>query len=96
MNRYTETSKFAAPVFLATRLLNQVRERIHYLYFTLHTEKAYVYWARFFIHRHGHNDVRGLGVKRTLRSGLSFMCSALLLHIQNSPTESTNTHEIRL
>ena len=37
------------PPLQATRLLDQVRERIRYLHYSLSTEKLYVYWARFFI-----------------------------------------------
>ena len=33
----------------STRLLDQVRERIRYLHYSLKTEKAYLYWTRFFI-----------------------------------------------
>ncbi len=33
----------------STRLLDQVRERIRYLHYSLKTEKAYLYWARFFV-----------------------------------------------
>ena len=65
MNRYNETRKVAAPVFLATRLLDQVRERIRYLHYSLQTEKAYLYWARFFIRWHGRTGVmrhpKGMG-----------------------------------
>ncbi|RZJ48210.1 MAG: integron integrase, partial [Acidovorax sp.] len=34
-------------------LLDQVRERIRYLHYSLQTEKAYLYWVRFFIRWHG-------------------------------------------
>ncbi|EWS65091.1 integrase/recombinase [Hydrogenophaga sp. T4] len=52
MNRYNRSDKvregFAAPL-QSKRLLDQVRERIRYLHYSLQTEKAYVYWARFFV-----------------------------------------------
>lgn len=35
------------------RLLDQVRERVRYLHYSLQTEKVYLYWARFFIRWHG-------------------------------------------
>lgn len=57
MNRYNETRKLAAPVFQATRLLDQVRERIRYIHYSLQTEKAYLYWARFFIRWHGRTGI---------------------------------------
>ena len=36
------------PVLRATRLLDQVRERISYKHYSLRTEQAYVQWARMF------------------------------------------------
>lgn len=53
MNRHIENPKVGAPVFHSTRVLDQLRERIRYLHYSLQTEKAYVYWARFFIRWHG-------------------------------------------
>lgn len=41
------------PPLQSTRLLDQVRERIRYLHYSLSTEKLYVYWVRFFIRWHG-------------------------------------------
>jgi site-specific recombinase XerD len=41
--------KPGAPVLQSTRLLDLVRERIRYMHYSLKTEKAYLYWARFFI-----------------------------------------------
>jgi Phage integrase, N-terminal SAM-like domain len=55
MNRYIENPKVGAPVLHSTRVLDQLRERIRYLHYSLQTEKAYVYWARFFIRWHGRN-----------------------------------------
>ena len=37
----------------AIRLLDQVRERIRYLHYSLATEKVYLYWVRFFVRWHG-------------------------------------------
>jgi integron integrase len=41
--------KPGAPPLQSTRLLDQVRERVRYLHYSLKTEKAYLYWIRFFI-----------------------------------------------
>ena len=41
--------KPGTPPMQSTRLLDQVRERIRYLHYSLKTEKAYLYWTRFFI-----------------------------------------------
>ena len=42
--------KPGAPSLQSTRLPDQVRERIRYTHYSLKTEKAYLYWIRFFIH----------------------------------------------
>ena len=52
MNRYNRSDKvreLAAVPLVSKRLLDQVRERIRYLHYSLQTEKAYVYWVRFFV-----------------------------------------------
>ena len=41
--------KPGTPPLQSTRLLDQVRERIRYLHYSLSTEKVYLYWVRFFI-----------------------------------------------
>ncbi len=43
------------PPLQSVRLLDQVRERIRYLHYSLSTEKTYLYWVRFFILWHGRN-----------------------------------------
>ena len=49
MYRYNRSDKVAAPPLASKRLLDQVRERIRYLHYSLKTEKAYLYWVRFFV-----------------------------------------------
>jgi len=44
------------PTLRYTRLLDQVRERIRYLHYSLQTEKAYLYWIKFFIRWHGRDS----------------------------------------
>ena len=39
------------------RLLDQVRERIRYLHYSLNTEKTYLYWVKFFVRWHGRGGV---------------------------------------
>ena len=43
--------KPGAPLLQSVRLLDQVRERIRYMHYSLKTEKAYLYWIRIFIRR---------------------------------------------
>ena len=41
--------KPGAPPLQSPRLLDQVRERVRYMHYSLKTEKAYLYWVRFFV-----------------------------------------------
>ena len=56
------------PSLKSLRLLDQVRERIRYLHYSLSTEKTYLYWIRFFIRWHGRNGKmthpRDMGAKQ--------------------------------
>jgi integron integrase len=49
------------PALHSTRLLDQVRERARYLHYSLTTEKAYLYWVRFFVRWHGLRHPRDMG-----------------------------------
>ena len=44
------------PPLRSTRLLDQMRERIRYLHYSLSTEKIYLYWVKFFIRWHGRDS----------------------------------------
>lgn len=43
------------------RLLDQVRERLRYLHYSLRTEKAYLYWIRWFVRWSGMRHPRDMG-----------------------------------
>jgi integron integrase len=49
------------PPLHSARLLDQVRERARYLHYSLSTEKAYLYWVRFFVRWHGMTHPRDMG-----------------------------------
>jgi integron integrase len=49
------------PAPQSTRLLDQVRERARYLHYSPRTEKAYVYWVRYFIRWNGMKHPRDMG-----------------------------------
>lgn len=51
----------APPVLRATRLLDQVRERIRYKHYSLRTEQTYVQWVRMFVKWHGLRHPRDMG-----------------------------------
>ena len=52
-----DPSSSAAPL----RLLDQVRERVRYLHYSLRTEQAYVHWVRAFVRFHGLRHPRSMG-----------------------------------
>lgn len=49
------------PPLQATRILDQLRERLRYLHYSLRTEETYLYWARYFIRFHGLRHPREMG-----------------------------------
>jgi integron integrase len=49
--------KPGTPALQSTRLLDQMRERIRYLHYSLSTEQVYLYWVRFFIRWSGRGGV---------------------------------------
>ncbi len=80
--------KPGTPVLQSTRLLDQVRERIRYMHYSLKTEKAYLYWARFFIRWSatqpgGMRHPRDMGVKDV---------EAFLSMMANERKVSASTH----
>ena len=71
------------PVLQSTRLLDQVRERIRYMHYSLSTEKLYVYWVRFFIRWHGLRHPRDMGPMEV---------EAFLTMLANERKVSASTH----
>ena len=51
------------PVLRSSRLLEQLRERIRYLHYSIRTEEAYVHWVRAFVRFHGLRHPRELGAQ---------------------------------
>lgn len=49
------------PPLHSTRLLDQVRERIRYVHYSLNTERVYLYWVRFFVRWHQLRHPRDMG-----------------------------------
>ena len=49
------------PALQSPRLLDQVRERIRYLHYSLRTEQAYVHWVRAFVRHQGMRHPREMG-----------------------------------
>jgi len=49
MNSHNDPRKTSMPVFKSIRLLDQLREQIRYLHYSLRTEEAYMSWIKNFI-----------------------------------------------
>jgi integron integrase len=75
------------PVLRSVRLLDQLRERIRYLHYSLSTEKAYVYWVRWFIRWHGQG-----GVMRHPRDMGAAEVEAFLTMLATERHVSASTH----
>jgi integrase len=67
----------------SVRLLGQVRERARYLHYSLATEKAYIYWIRFFIRWSGMKHPRDMG---------SHEVESFLTMLATQRRVSTSTH----
>lgn len=52
----------APPVLCATRLLDQNRERIRYIHYSLRTGQAYAQWVRMFVKWHDLQRPRDMGL----------------------------------
>ena len=79
--------KPGTPALRSTRLLDQLRERIRYLHYSLQTEKAYLYWVRFFVRWHGR-----AGVMRHPRAMGAAEVQAFLNMLANERQVSPSTH----
>lgn len=60
-NPAMKTSKLPLPALRSEKLLDQLRERIRYLHYSMRTEQAYVHWARAFIHFHDRRHPADMG-----------------------------------
>ena len=86
-------STYAFPPLQSVKILEQVRERVRYLHYSMRTEEAYLYWIRFFIRwsgmRHpkdmGADEVREfltfLAVKRNVSAGTHRVALSALLFL---------------
>jgi integron integrase len=83
MNSHNILRKTSMPVFQSPRLLDQLREQIRYLHYSLRTEEAYVYWVKFFIRFHGLKHPRNMGQAEV---------EAFLTYLATQRKVSTSTH----
>ena len=80
--------KPSTPLLQSTRLLDQVRERVRYLHYSLKTEKAYLYWIRFFIRWSG---AQSAGMRHPRDMGVAEV-EAFLVMVANERKVSASTH----
>ena len=73
----------ALPPLKSVRLLDQLRERIRLLHYSLRTEEAYVYWARAFIRFHGLRHPAEMGKAEV---------EGFLMHLAAQKGLSASTH----
>lgn len=62
------------PTGSSPRLLDQVRQRVRYLHYSLRTEKAYVYWVRMYVRWSGLRHPRDLG-EREVKAFLAMLAT---------------------
>jgi integron integrase len=87
MSSYKNFVKPGTPALQSTRVLDQLRERIRYMHYSLSTEQVYVYWVRFFIRWSG-ND----GAMRHPRDMGANEVEAFLTHLATDRKVSASTH----
>ena len=62
------------PSLESSRLIDQVRERVRYLHYSIRTEQAYVHWIKAFVHFHGLRHPSDLGAPE-VEAFLSWLAS---------------------
>jgi integron integrase len=72
------------PSLQSPRLLDQVRERVRYLHYSLSTEHSYVQWVRRFVRFHGLRHPREMG---------GVEVEQFLSHLANQRDASASTHK---
>ncbi len=87
MSSYKNFVKPSTPALQSTRVLDQLRERIRYMHYSLSTEQVYVYWVRFFIRWSGN-----CGAMRHPRDMGASEVEAFLTHLATDRKVSASTH----
>jgi hypothetical protein len=82
-----EKSNAVLPALQSTKVLEQVRERIRYLHFSIRTEEAYLYWIRSFIRRSGVRHPREMGAPEL---------TAFPTYLANERKASVSSHRVAL
>ena len=82
------------PPLKSVKVLDQLRERIRYLHYSIRTEEVYVYWVRLFIRFHGRRHPATLGAGEVevpygagmrINEGLKLRVVAYAVRLMRSP-----------
>jgi integron integrase len=79
-----KSSTVLLPPLKSEKVLDQLRERIRYLHYSIRTEEVYVYWVRFFIRFHGLRHPTTLGANEV---------EAFLSWLVNTRGVAASTHK---
>jgi len=80
-------SNAALPALQSTKILDQVRERIRYLHFSIRTEQSYLYWIGCYIRWSGTRHPREMGAPEV---------TSFLTFLANERNVSVSTHRVAL
>jgi site-specific recombinase XerD len=83
VDAHNKTSKPCKPQLVSKRLLDQLRERLRYMHYSLRTEQAYVHWVKAFVRWHGLRHPREIGAAEVER---------FLTHLATDRHVSSATH----
>jgi integron integrase len=67
VDAHNKTSKPCKPRLVSKRLLDQLRERLRYMHYSLRTEQGYVHWVKAFVRWHGLRHPREMGAAEVER-----------------------------
>ena len=84
MNSINAQPEGVKPVLVSTRLLDQLRERLRYMHYSIRTEQVYVYWVRGFVRFHGLRHPARMGREEVV---------AFLSYLANERQVSPSTHK---
>jgi integron integrase len=84
MNSTNAQTESVKPTLVSTRLLDQLRERLRYMHYSIRTEEVYAYWVRLFVRFHGMRHPARMGREEVV---------AFLSHLANVRQVAPSTHK---
>jgi integron integrase len=84
MNSINAQTEGVKATLVSTRLLDQLRERLRYMHYSIRTEEVYAYWVRLFVRFHGMRHPARMGRDEVV---------AFLSHLANERQVAPSTHK---